>query len=154
MKLSRKADYALRILVTLVERSGTGPISMTELARLNDVPKRFLEHIMLDLKARGWVGSTTGRTGGYVLATPAEAIKLGQVIRHFDGILAPIGCVSATGFEDCTQTRRCRFRRVMLDVRNMVANYLDNVTMAQVVANPPVSDRHVFELQLVSGEGI
>ncbi|QEL16342.1 RrF2 family transcriptional regulator [Limnoglobus roseus] len=154
MKLSRKADYALRVLVTLVERAGAGPISMTELARRNHVPKRFLEHIMLDLKSSGWVGSSTGRTGGYVLTSPPERITLGQVIRHFDGVLAPIGCVSATAFEDCSQSNCCRFRRVMLDVRNMVANYLDNVTLAQVVVNQPVADRHVFHLELIRGEGI
>ena len=62
---------------------------MNELARTNDVPKKFLEHIMLDLKSQGWVTSSPGRTGGYVLSLPPERITLGQVVRHFDGILAP-----------------------------------------------------------------
>ena len=96
MKLSRKADYALRVLFTLVDRWGTGPVSMNELARRNDVPKRFLEHIMLDLKSQGWVASTPGRKGGYILAQSPERITMGQVVRFFDGVMAPIGCISVT----------------------------------------------------------
>jgi Rrf2 family protein len=94
MKLSKKADYALRVLFDLVERVGQGPVPMNELAKRNDVPKSFLEHIMLDLKEQGWVESTPGRKGGYVLAQDPERITMGQVVRHFDGLMAPIGCVS------------------------------------------------------------
>ena len=61
MRLSRKTDYALRVLFTLVDQQGNGPLSMSQLAKKNDVPKRFLEHIMLDLKAQGWVASSPGR---------------------------------------------------------------------------------------------
>lgn len=154
MKLSRKSDYALRVLMTLVDRWGGRPISMNEMAKLNDVPKRFLEHIMLELKSQGWVASAPGRTGGYILATAPERITLGQVIRHFDGILAPVSCVSVSGFEGCTQSGRCRFRRVMLDIRGMIAEYLDNFTLAKVAANVPVEDREVFRLELISGDGI
>ena len=96
MKLSKKTDYALRVLFTLVGHWGQAPVSMTELARRNDVPKRFLEHIMLELKKQGWVASAPGRKGGYRLARDPEQITMGQVVRHFDGVLAPIGCVSQT----------------------------------------------------------
>src|ERR1043166_2703112 len=95
MRLSRKADYALRVLFTLVERWGRGPVSMSELARRNDVPKRFLEHIMLELKARGWVESSPGRRGGYVGAGPREQIPRGRVARPSEGVLAPVGCEGA-----------------------------------------------------------
>ena len=69
MKLSRKSDYALRALLTLAQHYGQGPISIRELARRNVVPKRFLEHIMLELRGNGWVRSVRGRDGGYVLAS-------------------------------------------------------------------------------------
>jgi Rrf2 family protein len=156
MKLSRKADYALRVLFTLVERWGQsqGPISMNELAKKNDVSKRFLEHIMLDLKSQGWVESSPGRTGGYVLAQPPERITLGQVVRHFDGILAPVGCVSISNFEGCSQAGNCRFRRVLLEIRNLTASHMDNATLAQVARNEPVTDREVFNLELIGGDGI
>jgi len=64
MQLSMRTDYALRALFTLVEHYGGQPIPIAELARRNDVPKRFLEHIMLDLKERSWVTSTAGKRGG------------------------------------------------------------------------------------------
>jgi Rrf2 family protein len=153
MRLSRKADYALRVLVTLIECRGEGPISRNELARRNDVPTRFLEHIMLDLKSQGWVSSTPGRTGGYVLAQAPEKITLGQVVRLFDGIVAPIGCVSISQFEACSQSSTCRFRRVLLDIRNLTAAHLDNTTLAQVAQNEPIADREVFHLALISGDG-
>jgi Rrf2 family protein len=121
MKLSRKTDYALRVLFTLVERWGQSQISMTELARRNDVPKRFLEHIMLDLKEQGWVASSPGCKGGYVLARPPEQVTMGQIVRHFDGVLAPIGCVSVSDYQPCSQSPTCRFRRVLLEVRNLTA---------------------------------
>ena len=156
MRLSRKADYALRVLFTLVDRHGLGqgPISMNELAKLNDVPKRFLEHIMLDLKSQGWVDSTPGRSGGYVLVQNPERITLGQVIRHFDGLVAPVSCVSISEFEPCTQAARCRFRRVMMDIRNLIASHLDNATLASVALSTPLADRDVFRLELISGDGI
>ncbi len=154
MRLSRKTDYALRVLLALVDRWSQGPVSMNELAKQNDVPKKFLEHIMLDLKSQGWVESSPGRMGGYVLALPPERITLGQVVRHFDGILAPVGCVSISNNEPCTQAPTCRFRRVLLDIRNVTASYMDNATLAQVSRNAPVDDRELFSLELVGGDGI
>src|SRR4051812_26590511 len=118
MRLSKKADYALRVLLTLIDEQGHGPQSLTELARRNDVPKKFLEHIMLDLKEQGWVASSPGRHGGYVLATSPELITMGQVVRSFDGLMAPIACVSLDMHQTCSQSHRCRFRRVLLEVRN------------------------------------
>jgi Rrf2 family protein len=154
VRLSRKADYALRVLFNLVERQGNGPISMAELARKNDVPKKFLEHIMLDLKSQGWVESSPGRAGGYSLAKPPEQITLGQVVRHFDGVLAPVGCVSISNFEGCSQSATCRFRRVLLEIRNLTAAHMDNSTLAQVARNEPVADRELFSLELLGGDGI
>jgi len=154
MKLSKKADYALRVLFDLVERAGEGPVSMNELAKRNDVPKSFLEHIMLDLKGQGWVESTPGRKGGYVLAQDPERITMGQVVRHFDGLMAPIGCVSVARHEPCSQAPNCRFRRVLLEVRNQTAQYMDNATLARVALNKPVSDQEVFTLEFTGGDGI
>ena len=127
---------------------------MTLLAKQNEVPRKFLEHIMLDLKERGWVASSPGRFGGYVLATAPENITMGQVIRHFEGLMAPVSCVSVTQNEPCNQAHRCRFRRVFLEVRNLTARYLDNLTLAQVAGLSPVGDHEVFALELVAGDGI
>jgi len=154
MRLSRKTDYALRALFTLVEHYGRGPIPIRELARRNDVPKRFLEHIMLDLKARDWVKSVSGIRGGYVLAKRPTQITMGEVVRFFDGILAPIECVSVSGYKRCTQEPVCRFRRVFLDARNYVTRLMDKATLADVAKGAPVSGQEVFAPGFVDGEGI
>lgn len=149
-----RTDYALRALFTLVEHYGGQPIPIAELARRNDVPKRFLEHIMLDLKARAWVSSVAGKRGGYQLARSPERITMGEVVRHFDGYLAPIGCVSVTDYKRCSQEPVCRFRRVMLESRNLVARLMDRTTLADVMRGLPVTDREIAGTIGLDGDGI
>jgi Rrf2 family protein len=153
MRVSKRTDYALRVLFTLVEHHGGAPIPIRELARRNDVPKRFLEQIMLELKKCEWVDSTAGPRGGYVLARNPAEIMMGQVVRHFDGILAPIDCVSVTGYKRCTQEPVCRFRRVFLDARNYVAGVMDRSSLADVAKGSPVSKREIAA-GFIGGEGI
>src|SRR5664280_502387 len=153
MRVSKETDYALRSLFTLVDHFGGAPIPIRELARRNDVPKRFLEQIMLDLKAQGWVDSTAGIRGGYVLAKSPAKITMGEVVRHFDGILAPIDCVSVAGYKRCSQEPVCRFRRVFLDVRNYVAGVMDRSTLADVAKISPVSRQEVSS-SFSGGDGI
>ena len=145
MKLSKKTDYALRVLFTLVEHYGGGPIPIRELARRNEVPKSFLEHILLELKSQNGVDSVPGRKGGYVLALSPEKITMGQIVRYFDGVLAPIRCVSVTDYKRCSQEPVCRFRRVLLEIRNKTAEIMDKVTLASVYAGKPVSMDEVFK---------
>ncbi len=154
MKLSRKSDYALRALFTLVDSYGKGPISVRELAERNDVPPRFLEQIMLDLKRNGWVTSIAGRIGGFELAKRPDQITMGEIVRHFDGVLAPIHCVSITGYEHCSQEPHCRFRRVLLNVRNYIARVMDRADLASVAQNAPVLPHEVFDLEFSEGGGI
>jgi len=154
MKLSRKSDYALRALFTLVARYGEGPISIRELAAENDIPRRFLEQIMLELKSRGWVASVPGRDGGFLLAKPPGSITMGEIVRHFDGILAPISCVSTTSYEPCSQESVCRFRRVMLEIRNYVSRLMDGTTLAKAFLNPIVTHDEVFHPEFSQGAGI
>lgn len=154
MKVSKKTDYALRALFTLVEEYGRGPVPIRALAERNAAPKRFLEHIMLDLKARGWVNSVPGVRGGYVLAKRPDQITLGEIVRHFDGILGPIECVSVSGYQPCSQEAVCRFRRVFLDARNYVTELMDRATLAEVAKGAPVTGREVFRQGFMDGAGI
>jgi Rrf2 family protein len=153
MRVSKKTDYALRALFTLVDHYGGEPIPIRELARRNDAPKRFLEQIMLALKAKGWVESTAGIRGGYTLAKSPAKITMGEVVRHFDGILAPIDCVSVSGYQRCSQESVCRFRRVFYDARNYVTNLMDQATLADVAKRLPVSRQEV-STGFIGGEGI
>jgi Rrf2 family protein len=154
VRVSKKTDYALRALFTLVDHAGSGPIPIRELSRRNDVPKKFLEQIMLALKQRGWVDSVPGLRGGYVLAKEPEKITMGEVVRLFDGILAPIACVSVAGYERCSQEPLCRFRRVFLNARNYVAELMDRSTLADVAKGKPVTHPEVFSPEFTEGAGI
>jgi Rrf2 family protein len=154
MRISMKTDYALRALFTLVQHFGRGPIPIRELARRNEIPKRFLEQILLDMKAQGWVSSVPGKQGGYILAKTPEKVTMGQVVRHFDGILAPIGCVSLTHHERCSQESVCRFRRMFLEIRNMTARLMDRTTLASAFTDTPVSIDEVFTGECCDGGGI
>jgi Rrf2 family protein len=153
MRVSKRTDYALRALFTLVDHYGGAPIPIRELARRNDAPKRFLEQIMLALKSQGWVDSSAGIRGGYFLAKSPAKITMGEVVRHFDGIIAPIDCVSVTGYQRCSQESVCRFRRVFYDARNYVANLMDQATLADVAKRLPVSKQEV-SAGFIGGEGI
>lgn len=154
MKISRKTDYGLRALFTLVEDYGKDPISIREIARKNDIPKKFLEQIMLELKEQGWVSSVPGQKGGYRLSRRPEDISMGEVVRHFDGILAPLSCVSISNYSECTQEHLCRFRRLFLDIRNYTVRLMDESSLASVFAREPVSRAEVFQPDFIHGAGI
>jgi Rrf2 family protein len=153
MRVSKRTDYALRALFTLVDHFGGAPIPIRELARRNDVPKRFLEQIMLAMKSQGWVDSVAGIRGGYLLAKNPGKITMGEVVRHFDGILAPIDCVSVTGYKRCSQEPVCRFRRVFFDARNYVAGVMDRSSLADVAKGLPLSKQEISG-SFSGGEGI
>ncbi|MBX7057666.1 MAG: Rrf2 family transcriptional regulator [Leptospirales bacterium] len=154
MRLSRKSDYALRAIFMLVDHRGRGPLSIRQLAEANRIPKPFLEHILLEMKARGWVESLPGKRGGYLLARDPAEITMGMIVRHFDGILAPIDCVSVAAYRRCSQESVCRFRRVLLEVRNAVASMMDQASLEVVHQRALVSHREVFSEGFVGGGGI
>lgn len=154
MKLSKKSDYALRAIFHMTSIEKDTPISIRELARQNDIPRRFLENIMLELKEAGVVRSIAGRDGGYVLEKPADSLTMGEIVRRFDGILAPIGCVSVSDHEPCSQEGRCRFRRILLEIRDYTARRMDGVTIASIMSYEPVSRAEIFSDELIEGLGI
>ena len=94
-----------------------------------------------------------GVRGGYVLAKRPSDITMGEVVRHFDGILAPIDCVSVTGYKRCSQEPVCRFRRVFFDARNFVAELMDRTTLAEVSKRSPLA-RNEISSGFIEGEGI
>ena len=104
MRLSKKGEYALRSLINLgiAAEVGRSLVQVSELADSEQLPVKFLEQIVQALKEAGFVKSERGKFGGYRLAKPAAAIKIGEIVRLIDGPLAPIGCVSVTAYEKCT----------------------------------------------------
>jgi len=134
MKLSLRGEYALRALVVLGLNYERGVVTTQAISKAQNIPKRFLEQILNDLKAAEVVESRRGVTGGYRLALPPDQITLARVVRHIEGPLAPVGCVSEGFYEACTcpDEARCGIRSVMKEVRDAIASILESVTVAQL----------------------
>jgi Rrf2 family protein len=137
VKLSKRGEYALRALIDfgVAQAIGRPLLQVSELASKEGLPIKFLEQILMQLKAAGYLESKRGKHGGYLLARPPENISIGQVARLIDGPLAPIACVSQTAYCKCTcpDEEHCGLRILMLDVRNAISNILDRYTLADVV---------------------
>jgi len=134
--LSQKCKYALRALLMLADAKPEELVLVQEIAEQQNVPRKFLELILLELKRHGFVYSQRGRNGGYCLARPADTITFGQVVRSLDGPLAPLPCASVTGYRkcaDCTDERTCAIRKVMRSVRDAMADILDRTTLADAL---------------------
>jgi Rrf2 family protein len=134
MKLSVRGEYALRALLVLGLRYGPEVVRIQDVSEQQKIPKKFLEQILNDLKAAGAVESRRGVSGGYRLARPPQHITLASVIRHVEGALAPVSCVSERFYERCTcpDEARCAIRDVMKEVREAVVKILEKVTLADL----------------------
>lgn len=136
MRLSKRGEYGLRALQDLAAHYGEGPVRSADLSTRNNVPRKFLEQIMLTLKHGQIVRSRKGPAGGYYLARPPQQINLAEVVRLLDGPLAPISCVSETAYEPCgcPDMEACGLRRVMKEVRDTVARIMEDTTLADLVS--------------------
>jgi Rrf2 family protein len=136
MKLSKRGEYALRALQHLARLYGEGPVPNRDLAAQNNIPSRFLEQILLELKHGRLVRSQKGPHGGYYLARSPEQITLAEVVRLLDGPLAPVSCVSEIAFEPCgcPDMESCGLRKVMQEVRDMVSEKMEATTLADLIA--------------------
>ncbi|ATN34432.1 transcriptional regulator [Rhizobium sp. ACO-34A] len=135
--LTKKGKYGLKALVDLAQLAPGETAFVTEIATRNNIPKKFLDTILLELRNSGMLRSKKGPNGGYSLSKPASEIMIGQVIRALDGPLAPIRCASRTAFEacdDCSDPVGCQVRLSMTEVRDAIASILDNMTLEQFVS--------------------
>jgi Rrf2 family protein len=135
--LSKKGKYGLKAMVHLAALEPDAIAQVVEIAKTNSISKKFLDHILTELRNAGLVYSKKGRGGGYALARPANEIRVGAIVRVLDGPLAPIACASVTAFRpctDCTDLRACAVRLVMVEARNAVADLLDSRTLAELRA--------------------
>jgi len=133
--LTKKAKYGLKALVHLATVEPGRPELVNDIAEAEQIPKKFLDAILADLRNAGFVHSKKGKGGGYALARPPKEISIGAVVRALDGPLAPIQCASRTVYrrcEDCTDEKHCAVRMVMLQVREAIAGVLDNTTLEEM----------------------
>ena len=134
MKLSLRGEYALRALLVLGLNYNEPVIRIQEISKQQNIPKRFLEQILNDLKSAGLVQSRRGVAGGYRLARRPEEITLATVVRHIEGALAPVSCVSERFYEKCScpDEARCAIRSVMKEIREAVVAIAERVTLAEM----------------------
>ena len=134
MKLSQRGEYALRALLVLGLHYGESVVSIQTISEEQRIPKKFLEQILNDLKRTGAIESKRGIAGGYRLARAPEEITLASIIRHVEGALAPVSCVSERFYEKCTcpDESRCAIRNVMKEVREAVVRIVERVTVAEL----------------------
>ncbi len=133
--LSMKAKYALRALMVMAKNEKKMYASKT-IASIADVPHKFLDNILQELRHQGLVDSKRGIFGGYFLKKNASQIMVGDLIRNIDGPLAPIRCASVTSYQrcdDCPDERACEIRKTMVEVRNAISKVLDNKSIYDLI---------------------
>lgn len=134
--LSRKAKYALIASLNLARRPDRSPALIADLAEEENLPRKFLEAILLELRNTGILGSKKGKGGGYHLSRPASEIMVGSIVRAIDGPIAPLRCASQTApemCEECKDPATCSIRRVMIQVRTATAEVLDRTSLEDMI---------------------
>jgi Rrf2 family protein len=120
----------------LAREYGSGPILIRQIAEEEKIPKRFLENILLELKKIGILGSNLGKAGGYYLLKKPEDVNLVDIVRHFEGTISLMYCVSENSYrpcEFCKDEATCQIRKVFKEIRDTTYNILTKTTLAQLI---------------------
>lgn len=134
--ISRKTKYAINALVNLAKKYEQGPVLISEVAEQESIPQKFLEAILLDLKKAGVLASKKGKGGGYYLIKPPEEVNMAEIMRHLDGPIALLPCVSYKYYERCEECKdeeTCGIREVFLRVRNETVALLKGATLSEII---------------------
>ena len=137
--ITQKMKYALKALLVLADEAAQPrPVALTieEVARRASTPKRFLEHILLELRNAGVIQSTRGRSGGYVLLKRPADVSIPELLRTIDGPIAPLPCLSRSAYqrcEDCSDEDACRSRRVFAEVFWSYLVIIESLTLADML---------------------
>lgn len=134
--LSKKTKYAINAMLFLAKRKEHGPVLISSIAEEQNIPQKFLEAILLDLKNAGYLNSKKGRGGGYYLIKDPEEVNLAEIMRLFDGPIALLPCVTYRYYERCEECKdeeTCGIRDVFLQVRNETVEKLKASNLAQII---------------------
>lgn len=132
MKLTSRTEYALLALIYLARHHADGNISVEIISQKQTIPYKFLEQILLALKRAGYLRSKKGQSGGYALAKDAEKITIAEIVRLFDGALAPSESVSKYFYEPTPIEKERKLVKLFRKVRDLIANELENVTLSEM----------------------
>lgn len=131
--LTNKAKYGLRAMCALAALPAGERLQAHVIADRANIPAKFLEAILVDLRRAGFVESRRGAQGGHALAKAAEDVMVGDLIRAIDGPLAPVRCASMTAYEpcaDCADPDNCAVRALMWETREALCGVLDRRSLA------------------------
>lgn len=137
--ITQKMKYALKALLVLADEAAQPQpeaLTIEEVARRAGTPKRFLEHILLELRNAGVIRSTRGRSGGYALLKAPADISIPELLRTIDGPIAPLPCLSRSAYqrcEDCKDEAACRIRRVFAEVFWSYLVIIESLTLADML---------------------
>ena len=129
MKVSTRGRYALRVMIDLAEHSGGEYIAMREIAARQAISLKYLERILPSLVEAGIIEGVQGKGGGYRLLKQPGEISVGQILRLTEGELAPVSCDSCAGQLPCTRTADCRTKPMWDELKRVINDYLDSVTI-------------------------
>lgn len=145
--ISQKMKYALKALLVLADEAASeAPDALTieEVARRSGTPKRFLEHILLEIRNAGVIASTRGRSGGYHLIKQPSEVSISELLRLIDGPIAPLGCLSRRAYQrcdDCPDEAACRIRRVFADVFWSYLVLIESLTLADMLRSDVTAEQ-------------
>ena len=133
MKLTKKSEYALLSLVDLARYYPTQTRTIAQIAQDNNIPKKYLEQILLLLKSVGWIKSTRGTRGGYELLKAPDQISMADVVRLIDGAIAPVSSVSTHFFEESPLSSNTKILRVLKDIRDYASNKMEITHLGDLI---------------------
>lgn len=136
--LNKKTQYALRALAYLAEKKTKEPVLISEISEVKQIPLKFLESILLQLRKEGILESKKGKGGGYYLSLPPEKISLARIIRLIHGPIAMLPCVSLYFYERCKNCdeKNCGLHDTMIEVRDATLKILEKKTVADLAHLP------------------
>ncbi|MBL9055370.1 MAG: Rrf2 family transcriptional regulator [Rhodobacteraceae bacterium] len=145
--ITQKMKYALKALLTLADeaaRPRSEPLTIEEIARRSGTPKRFLEHILLEVRNAGIIASIRGRSGGYSLIKAPGEVSISELLRTIDGPIAPLPCLSRRAYhrcEDCVDEASCRIRKVFAEVFWSYLVIIDSLTLEDMLRSGAVAEQ-------------
>lgn len=145
--ITQKMKYALKALLVLGDEAAKGqpePLTIEQIAKRSDTPKRFLEHILLEVRNAGLITSIRGRSGGYLLLKKPTEVSISELLRIIDGPIAPLPCLSRHAYqrcEDCVDEATCRIRKVFADVFWSYLVLIESLTLQDMLRSDVVAEQ-------------
>ena len=148
LHFSTRGEYGVRLMVELARHRGTGPVSLADISDHEDLPRPYLEQLVISLREAGLVVSTRGAHGGYELSRDAHDIRMRQVVEALEGPISPMVCATDHGDEvlehpqPCDRTSFCNVQSLWIKVRQAVMVALDSMTLADLAGPRPAHPFH------------